>query len=160
MKKLFLLLALLPLFAFSQEHHIAHKDSLGQWIVDYSIADSANVALLISGCDSVSFTGFELVHERSGDYVIYIFGFYDGTLAITDRMLLNENGNYLDTEFDGYTQAYNTICSKMLCCSRCGKNSNGSCGCATESCTGGICDTKYITFYPSSGLSNAIRDLF
>jgi len=160
MKKLFLLLAFLPLFTFAQEHHIAHKDSLGQWIVDYSIADSANVALAISGCDSVSFTGFELVHERSGDYVIYIFGFYDGALAITDRMLLNKNGNYLDTEFDGYTQAYNTICTKMLCCSRCGKNSNGSCGCATESCTGGICDTKYVTLYPSDGLSNAIRALF
>lgn len=160
MKKILFLLTLLPFLSFAQEHHIAHKDSLDQWVIDYTISDSANVALALSGCDSVRYDGYQLIHESSGDYVIYIYGYYNENVAVTDRMVLNENGDYLDTEFDVASSAYNTICNKVICCATCGKNTNGSCGCATESCTGGICDTKYITFYPSSGLSNAIRDLF
>lgn len=157
MKKILLALLLLPIFASAQQVPVAHKDSLNNWVIDYNVAELANEALEKVGCDSIRFDGYNLVWENSTDVVIMLYGTSLNGLDVVDRMVVALRGaDTLETVYDLYGAA-GGVCSKMACCSVCGKLKNGNCGCATESCTGGICDTRWYANYPVNGLSNEIR---
>ena len=77
--------------------------------------------------------------------------------ASIDRILCYEDNDTLWTVDDPYSAAYYTLCVKVLCCATCGKTPTGTCACATESCSGGICDTRTMAAFPAAGVSNGVR---
>jgi hypothetical protein len=137
---------------------VAHRSGL-TWVLDEPVVDLANEVLLEASIDSVVFDSSSVTDEGDGLYSVQLYGTYNGVETVVDRMLCQISNDTLYTIDDPYTQAYYTLCSKVLCCAVCGKTAAGTCACATESCTGGICSTRTMAAYPANGVSNGIRDI-
>lgn len=140
---------------------IAYRDGV-EWVLDQPVVDLANEVLSDASIDSVVFDSAWIMDGGDGYYTVQLHGYYGGAGApgaeeVVDRILCYEDNDTLWTVDDTYSQAYYTLCTKVLCCAACGKTPTGTCACATESCTGGICSTRTMAAYPSAGVSNGVR---
>ena len=154
-----------PQQTFSEESEavIAYMSDIG-WILDQPVVDLANEVLSDAGIDSVVFDSAWIRDEGSGYYSVQLHGIYGGAGApgaeeVVDRILCYYDNDTLWTVEDPYSGAYYTLCTKVICCALCGKTTTGTCACATESCTGGICSTRTMAAFPATGVSNGVRDI-
>lgn len=134
---------------------IAYRSGV-EWVLDQPVVDLANEVLSDASIDSVVFDS-AWVMDGGTYYTVQLHGYYNGVEDVVDRILCYEDNDTLWTVDDPYSAAYYTLCVKVLCCATCGKTPTGTCACATESCSGGICDTRTMAAFPAAGVSNGVR---